>query len=575
MVDVPVRAGSVGKSGVGLLFALVVAACAPGRPGGVPSPMATDSSQFAAVVTRYLEGGFESRPSDDPQWRFRTAAERAEVQEAARVLAALAAVDTVRLGEQDRVDWLLLEAQARRAPMDTVLRLGERMPSRYLTLGSLAWQVAGDRDPAPADWSRALRTLEQAPEAMAIGRARLVRPPPLWVDLAMSAADGYRDLLDGAFAERVGGAPDSLRDRLVAAAGKTQAALRAYTAFLRDTLPPGAATSWATGAPYYDWLLRDAHFLPYTAEQMIAEGYRVHEATKRELDSLAAVVEPGATWRELVTAMQARHPEPGQILAAYRGQSLRVLGFLIARDLIRIPPCQDLVYVATPPQLRETYAWGGYGGIDERDDVAVGRFFVTDVVPGMTPAEVDDKLRAQNDGWIAVIALHEGYPGHHLQQVYARANPRPLRRRLGSTYFGEGWALYAEHWMRREGLFDTDDQRLAQLQMRLWRTARVIVDPSLHTGRMSYDDAVRFFMDEVGLTRSAAEAEVNRYTTWPTQAPSYIIGWLEIEVLERELRQELGDRFDAKRFRETLLEQGSLPPALMRRAVREAMLGEK
>jgi len=183
---------------------------------------------------------------------------------------------------------------------------------------------------------------------------------------------------------------------------------------------------------------------------------------------------------------------------------------------------------------------------------------------------VAEKLRTQNDGWIPVIALHEGYPGHHLQQVYARRNPRRLRRTAGNTYYGEGWALYAEHWMARAGLFDTPDARLGQLQMRLWRTARVIIDPSLHTGAMSYEDAVRFFVDEVGLERSAAEAEVNRFTTWPTQAPSYIIGWLEIERLERDVRAATGSVFDHRRFVERVLEAGPLPPLLLRRVVLES-----
>ena len=112
--------------------------------------------------------------------------------------------------------------------------------------------------------------------------------------------------------------------------------------------------------------------------------------------------------------------------------------------------------------------------------------------------------------------------------------------------------------------------QLGQLQMRLWRTARVVIDPSLHTGRMTYEEAVRFFMDEVGLERSAAEAEVNRFTTWPTQAPSYIIGWRAIEDLEQEIRSGLGARFSEKRYVEQVLEAGPLPPALLRRAVRFA-----
>jgi hypothetical protein len=276
-------------------------------------------------------------------------------------------------------------------------------------------------------------------------------------------------------------------------------------------------------------------------------------------------------WRALADEMRQRHPPAGQITDAYRRDSRLVQALLIRDNLVRLPPCEELSFVPTPPQLRQTYAWGGYGGITMRGNVMVGRFFVTDVVPGMTPAEVDEKLRTQNNGWVSVIALHEGYPGHHLQQVYARLNPRALRRRGSDTYYGEGWALYAEHWMARAGLFaGNPDGQLGQLQMRLWRTARVIIDPSLHTGRMSYEEAVRFFMDEVGLERSAAEAEVNRFTTWPTQAPSYIIGWLEIERLKADVMRALGSRFSEKDFVEKVLEAGPLPLALLRRAVLHA-----
>jgi uncharacterized protein (DUF885 family) len=456
--------------------------------------------------------------------------------------------------------------------LDTVLHSAERVPSRYLTLGDLYWRVAGDRPPTPADWGRIRADLERAPRVMAIGRRQLVDPPPLWVRLAVGSARSYAAFLGGEYVERVrGAAPDSLADSLLAAGEAARGALQAYAAFLQDTLRAGADGSWAAGQDYYDRVLREHDFLGYGADSMIAAGRTIHEATKRALDSLAQQLRPGTSWQALVAEMQGRHPAAGRVTDAYRAASRRVQALLIRDDLVRLPPCQDLAFVPTPPQLRETYAWGGYGGITMRDSVAVGRFFVTDVVPGMTPAQVDEKLRTQNHGWINVIALHEGYPGHHLQTVYAHRNPSRVRRMGGNSYYGEGWALFAEHWMARAGLFDGDpDGQLGQLQMRLWRTARVIVDPSIHTGRMTYEQAVQFFVDEVGLQRSAAEAEVNRFTTWPTQAPSYIIGWLELEALKAELQQALGPRFSEKAFVERVLEAGPLPLALLRRAVREA-----
>ncbi len=567
--------------------ALLLAACAraPGpAPAATPVPAApgaaaSDSAAFEAFLDRYLaagrRGGGGGGGGENPDAfleAYDRSAERRAAERAAGQLTDLRRIDTAGLSEPQRIDWLLVESWLKRAVHDTILNAAERIPGRYLTLGDLYWRVAGDRPPTPAEWAGIRRDLERAPRVMALGRRQLSAPPPLWVRLAVSTALSYRGFLAGEYVERVNAAaPDSLRPSLLAAGDSARRALEAYATFLRDTLRAGGETSWQSGAAYYDWVLREVNMLSFSARSMIAEGHRIHAATKLALDSFAQRTRPGTAWRVLADEMRTRHPAAGQITEAYRQASRRVQALIVRDGLVRIPPSEELIFVPTPPQLRETYAWGGYGGITMRDSVMVGRFFVTDIVPGMSPRQVEEKLRTQNDGWVHVIALHEGYPGHHLQQVYARLNPRRLRQRGGNTYYGEGWALYAEHWMARAGLFAGDpDGQLGQLQMRLWRTARVVIDPSLHTGAMSYEEAVRFFMDEVGLERSAAEAEVNRFTTWPTQAPSYIIGWLEIERLKTEVARALGPRFSERDFVEKVLEAGPLPLALLRRAVLDA-----
>lgn len=560
-----------------VLAALVLlAGCSQSpAPARAPSPAAvTDSARFEQFIAAYLDPPRRQQEERADAFLdgYDAGADERAAARAATQLEALRRIDTVPLSVPQRVDWLMLESWLKRTVYDTVLHAAERSPGNYLTLGDLYWRVAGDRAPSATEWAGIRRDLERAPHVMAVGRRQLSAPPPLWVRLAVQTARSYSGFLAGEYTRRVDSlAPDSLRAGLRVAGEQARAALEAYAAFLQDTLRSGEDGSWSSGAAYYDWVLRDANFLPFTAASMIEEGRRIHAVTKTALDSLARTMRPGTPWRTLVEEMQTRHPEPGRITDAYRMHSRRVQAMLISGNLITLPPCEELTFVPTPPQLRETYAWGGYGGITMRGTTMTGRFFVTDVVPSMTPRQVQEKLRTQNNGWVSVIALHEGYPGHHLQQVYTRLNPRPLRRRGGNTYYGEGWALYAEHWMARAGLFEGNpDGRLGQLQMRLWRAARVIIDPSLHTGRMSYEDAVRFFVDEVGLERSAAEAEVNRFTTWPTQAPSYIVGWLEIERLKTDIQQRLGARFSEKDFVEKVLQAGPLPLALLRRAVMHA-----
>jgi len=566
------------------ILMVAAAACALGAcarnpspaPSLAPAPAAAtaDSVAFERFVSDYAEGRRgQNAPLDSLGWlhQYEASADAESAGRAEGLLARLRAIDTTRLTVPQRIDWLLVESWLKRTVYDTVLHTAARVPGRYLTLGNLTWRVAGDQPPTPVEWAGVRTDLEHAPRVMALGRAQLDAPPPLWVRLAAQTAHSYSTFLAEEFPNRVNaGAPDSMKAGLLAAGEAARAALVAYELFLRDTLSYGAENSWMSGADYYDWVLRDVNFLPFTAQTMIAEGRRIHAATRLALDSLAHRLQPGgSSWHELADRMDERHPEPGHIIEAYRQASAKVHELLLHDSLITIPPGERLIFVPTPPQLRETYAWGGYGGLAQlRDTTLTGRFFVTDVVPSMSPEEVRQKLRTQSNGWISVIALHEGYPGHHLQAVYTRRNPSRVRRMGGNTYYGEGWALFAEHWMARAGLFaDNPDGQLAQLQMRLWRTARVIIDPSLHTGEMTYRQAVQFFVDEVGLERTAAEAEVNRFTTWPTQAPSYIVGWLEIERLERDVKAALGPKFSEKVFVEKVLEAGPLPLALLRRSV--------
>lgn len=69
--------------------------------------------------------------------------------------------------------------------------------------------------------------------------------------------------------------------------------------------------------------------------------------------------------------------------------------------------------------------------------------------------------------------------------------------------------------METLGFLDQPVQKLARLQDQLWRAARIILDVSLHTGKMTVDEAVEFLVKEAGLEEPNARAEVRRYTGSP------------------------------------------------------------
>src|SRR5207245_7736832 len=151
----------------------------------------------------------------------------------------------------------------------------------------------------------------------------------------------------------------------------------------------------------------------------------------------------------------------------------------------------------------------------------LGRFWVA--LPAAREPETvkAERLSGHPRKGIAVIACHEGYPGHHLQLSTAADHPSIARKALRSNVFIEGWGLYVEELMTELGYLDDPETRLLRLKDLLWRAARVSVHVGRATGEMSFDEAVRFMVERARLEQPNAVAEVRRYTLNPLPPSTY------------------------------------------------------
>ena len=158
-------------------------------------------------------------------------------------------------------------------------------------------------------------------------------------------------------------------------------------------------------------------------------------------------------------------------------------------------------------------------------------------------------------------AYHEGVPGHHMQLSIAQELPTlpPFRQQGGYTGFVEGWALYAERLGKEVGFYQDPWSDYGRLQDEMLRAIRLVVDTGFHYKRWSRDQVVQFFHDHSGVDEVEVQSETDRYIVWPGQALAYKIGQLKILELRERAKQQLGARFDIRKFHDEVLGAGALP----------------
>lgn len=163
-------------------------------------------------------------------------------------------------------------------------------------------------------------------------------------------------------------------------------------------------------------------------------------------------------------------------------------------------------------------------------------------------------------------AFHETIPGHHLQSAIAKER-QDLHRVVRNSFnsgFGEGWALYAERLADEMGLYSSDLDRMGLLSKEAFRAARMVIDTGVHTKGWTRDRALAYLTEHTAESANEAEGEIDRYISWPGQAPSYMIGRLEIMRLRSEAQNILGKKFDIREFHDRVLQNGCVPLQFLR-----------
>jgi len=131
--------------------------------------------------------------------------------------------------------------------------------------------------------------------------------------------------------------------------------------------------------------------------------------------------------------------------------------------------------------------------------------------------------------------------------------------------------VYSEKVMADEGYLDNDPLfHLVHLKWDLRAISNAILDQAIHVDGMSQEDAMKMMTVKTFQEEREAAGKWVRAQLTSAQLPTYFVGWQEHLDLRKETEKRWGDKFDLKRYHDTVLSFGS-PPV---RYARELMLEE-
>src|SRR3989454_810758 len=469
------------------------------------------------------------------------------------VLAKVRAMPAANWSKDDRIDWLLFRSELDGIDFfNRVMDFEETDPQTYVNECSngifslLKKEYDTPRNRALAATAR----MKQMPFLVEQGKGNLNKPVRLYAQLAIDSARSIDSLFNDSLMTLAKDLSPAERNELIKTRDAALVSIHGFADWLEKRLP-GMVPFKPMGEANYNYLLKNVYYLPIDAKQVEMLG-QAELARYRALESFL----PDPSLADPNPARSGNVPkDQTAFLKAYESREAEMIDYLKENHLVTLPPYLGRFEIRQLPEAFKPTSPGGFmnaPGVYDKDPS--GFYFI----PTYNPKSRNFYIRAAIEDPRPILG-HEGIPGHFLQISIANHLTNEIRRQHGDGVFVEGWALYGEEMLLREGLYAPDSATAGQvLRLSRYRAARIGVDVNLHTGRWTFEQGVRYFMEGGGLDREAAEGEASGSASSPTQKISYITGKWQIMRLLGRYRDMKGASFRLGQFHDDLIAHGTL-----------------
>jgi uncharacterized protein (DUF885 family) len=354
---------------------------------------------------------------------------------------------------------------------------------------------------------------------------------------------------------------------------KLKVELTEYDAWIRANILPKARTDFRLAPEEYT-LAFEGYGIDIPPAQLAAMAHAAFTQIQGEMAPLAAEIArkngyPSSDYRAVIAEMKKKQITGEAILPFFTERLHAIEKIIVAQNLVTLPDRPAIIRLATAAETAEQPAPHMEGPALLNNTGERGQFVLPLNIPSATGGAGDKYDDDTYDAAAWTLTAHEARPGHELQfdsMVEHGVSLARVTYAFNSTNV-EGWGLYSEYIMQP---FEPVEGQLITLQNRLLRAARAFLDSELQSGKLTPEQVYTVLEKDVVLSHAFAKEEVERFTyRMPGQANSYFYGYVKLLALRKDTEAALGAKFDQKKFHDFILDQGLLPPDLMRKAVME------
>src|SRR3990167_811410 len=412
---------------------------------------------------------------------------------------------------------------------------------------------------------------KQAASVLESARHNLKNPPRIYTEIALQQIPGIIRFFEQDMPMAVKNTRDTkLLMEFQRYNQKTILELKQYQQWLRSYLLPRSLGNFRLGTNLYHKKLVYNEMIDIPIQKLLVIGYADLRHNQAQLKKTAKKLDPHRHTDEIMRELAHNHGSPNQLIPDLSKEVNNLVKFIRLHKIATIPSSSTL-YIKETPAFSRALSYAGLDTPGPYEKIQDAFFNVTLPDPQWSPKKADEYMQSFDHGSVVTTAIHEAYPGHNLQFLWTKFMPSKTRKLLYVDSNAEGWAHYCEQMMLDMGYGKGNLKlRLAQLRDALLRDARFIVALRLHTGNMTIEQGIQFFMREAYQTRTNAELETWRGTSDPTYL-NYTLGKLSIIKLRKDYKKAQGIHFNLQKFHDAFLRQGGAPIPLVRRA----MLGHR